>query len=50
MPQLETILSSQVKRAGGTLHTDMLMWLNRTTLDIIGLAGIVDLSSQLLNS
>lgn len=36
---LEAILSSQIMSPGGKLHTDMFMWLSKTTLEIIGLAG-----------
>jgi hypothetical protein len=39
--KLENVLSSQITRAKGEIRTDMLMWLNRTTLEIIGLAGIL---------
>jgi hypothetical protein len=46
--QLETILKAQIKRAGGSLRTDVLMWLNRATLDIIGLAGNFFVSFPLL--
>ncbi|KAJ7144946.1 cytochrome P450 [Mycena crocata] len=37
--QLRDVWASQVVNAGGTARVDVLMWLGRATLDIIGLAG-----------
>ncbi|KAJ7486927.1 cytochrome P450 [Mycena latifolia] len=37
--ELRDIWASQVSNAGGTVRVDVLLWLSRATLDIIGLAG-----------
>ncbi|KAF7792239.1 hypothetical protein EIP86_003275 [Pleurotus ostreatoroseus] len=37
--ELRNVIASQVANNGGTLRLDVLSWLSKTTLDIIGLAG-----------